>query len=189
VASAWSSNTSYTAGTLVTYNNSIFLAVADNTNIVPNSSSASGVWSGVTLGTGANPAGIPFNISPHTLSSSATVYLGPTSGGSSTSASPTNSAIAPASCTPSMTIYSYGPTNSITYSLMYVTPNSSSSSWAIGSSIMSCTISTGSSSGGVQSCSVTAASAVSAGSVLTISAPAQTSASGNTGAFVGFSCY
>jgi hypothetical protein len=139
-------------------------------------------------GTGANPTGIPFNLSPHTLSSSATVYLGPTSGGSSTSASPTNSAIMPASCTPSMTIYSYGPTNSITYSLMYVTPNSSSSSWAVGSSIMSCTIATGSSSGGVQSCSVTAGATVSAGSVLTIAAPAQTSASGNTGAFVGFSC-
>jgi hypothetical protein len=181
LASAWSSSTAYTKGALVTLNNSIFLALSDNTNVQPGTSAATGVW----MGAGANPATIPYTIQPHTLGNSV-YYWSPVTVNTTAAVGPSNTVIVPITCTPSMTVYSLGPIAG-TFYLYAVSTNTTNTIWSItGSAIMSCPVSA--STGTPQSCSVTSSTTVAAGTVLTIQAPAQTS-SGNVGGFSAFSCY
>ena len=187
LASAWVSSTAYTASTMVTYNNSLYVALANNSNVVPDSAAASGVWAGVALGSGNSPAGIPYAIGNHDLKTGAVGYFSPNSNGASSATINTSSiVIAPTSCTPSMTIYSY--TSVVTtFTLYSVTLSTDLDTGFIqGGAIMSCTV--GSSAGGnPQTCSMTSGSTVAAGTVMTLSAPPPSS--NNAAFFSAFSCY
>jgi len=187
LTSAWNSGTTYATGSLVTYNNSMYVSLVDNNvGLTPGASGSESKWTGVALGSGGAPYGIPYSIGAHVMSNLSSTYSSPAgSGGSPTSINSSAIVIAPASCTPSMTIYSYAPTAG-TFTLDSVTTNSTSSTFTPGFSIMSCAV--GISSGGtVQSCSVTAPGTVSAGTVMTLEAPSTT----GTGSIflVAFSCY
>jgi hypothetical protein len=185
LASAWNSGTSYTTGALVTFNNSIFMALSGNTSVTPGSTAGAGIWAGVAVGSGDNPAGIPYSIGGHNLSTSGTNYVNPVGSGTlSSSIGATNTTIAPIACTPSMTIFSFGP-NGGTFTLYSVTTSTTSNTFTQGSSIMNCTV--GSSTGAPQSCAVTNASQVNAGTVMTLNVPTQTS--NNAIFYAAFSCF
>jgi hypothetical protein len=88
----------------------MFVALADNSNVTPGSNVAAGIWSGIAFGSGDGPAGIPYTISVHNLTTSGTPYVTPAASGNSTNTiTSTSSIITPHACTPSMTIYSFGP--------------------------------------------------------------------------------
>jgi hypothetical protein len=183
---AWSSGTDYTTGQLVTYNNAIFMAVADNTSSSSNEPGTSGgatYWGGISIGTGANPIGIPYTVAGHLFATSI-YYYSPT-GNQSSTLTDLGTAIAPTACTPSMTIYSYVPLAE-TWTLGSVTPTSSSNTWTLGSSLASCPTSPASGST-PQTCSTTALSQVNAGTIMTIYGSAALS-SGYAGLQIAFSC-
>lgn len=185
LASAWNSTTAYTTGTLVTFNNSVFLALADSTSIQPGSSAANGIWSGISTGTGQAPAGIPFTAGSHNFTTGSNVFTTPVGNGAAVSTiSTSNTAIVPVACTPSLTIYSFGPTGG-TFNLDSVIMNSTGISFTEGTSLMSCTV--GPSAGGaVQTCTATLSNQIDAGTVLTLNPPAQA----NSSAFyTAFSCF
>jgi hypothetical protein len=183
---AWSSGTDYTTGQLVTYNNAIFMAVADNASSSSNEPGTSGgatYWGGISIGTGANPIGIPYTVAGHLFANSI-YYYSPT-GNQSSTLTDLGTAIAPTACAPSMTIYSYVPLAE-TWTLGSVTPTSSSNTWPLGSSLASCTTSPASGST-PQTCSTTALSQVNAGTIMTIYGSAALS-SGYAGLLIAFSC-
>lgn len=95
-----------------------------------------------------------------------------------------NSFAIPVACTPSMRIQSYGSAGG-TFEMRTVTPASGSTTWTLGSSVMSCSVS-GSSSGTPQTCSVTADSPLAQNTVVTIVAPPQGALSA---AYLVFSCF
>ncbi|HTZ17581.1 MAG TPA: hypothetical protein VMB78_03995 [Dissulfurispiraceae bacterium] len=185
-AAAWSGTGSYATGDLVTSNGQLYVAVASGGSVAqPGTSLGDSYWSGVVTGSGNTARGIPLTILPHTFDTSGAFYLSPVSTTSSSTIGPYNTALVPSDCRPSMTIYSLGSSGG-TFTLSYVTPTSGGITWSKGSDIVSCAV--GSSSGGVlQVCSGTAASKISAGSILTIVAPKQT-LGGTSGVFVAFSC-
>jgi hypothetical protein len=189
LVSPWSSSTIYNIGTLVTYNNSLFVALTSNLNVTP-SSGANGTWAGIAMGTGASPGGIPYTIGVHDLQATTTPeYVTPAgNGNSSNSLGVGNTVITPIPCTPSMTIYSLGSTGG-QFDLLSVLPISTAATgWSPGSTVMSCTA--GSSSGGVpQLCSVTSPAPVLAGTVLTLQATPVTLPTFPAVFYTAFSCY
>jgi hypothetical protein len=189
LALPWSSATSYSAGSLVSYNNSMFLALSDNADIPPGSLDSFGVWSGIAVGTGANPAGIPYTVVAHTVNTTTPVYLSPVTygGGSSDGVSSLSTVVTPLACTPSLSLVSFAPQGG-TFSLNYVTPTSGGYNWSTtGSDILDCVVS-GSTAGTPATCRATASTPVPAGSILTITAPQQSSG-GTSAVYVAFSCY
>jgi hypothetical protein len=189
LTTVWEEGTQYSAGTLITYNHAIFLALATNTNITPGSSGADGIWAGIALGTGASPGGIPYTHSTHTINTQAEFISPVISGQGNTSVGALQTVLVPNDCTPSMTLYSYGPTGGV-FGLYAVNPTSGGVSWpTTGSDLFAGACDVGGSSGSTpQKCSVTASSKAAAGTVLTISAPAQASG-GQSGVFIYFSCF
>jgi hypothetical protein len=181
----WDPSITYTTGALVTLNNQIFLALAGSTNVTPATSAAIGIWGGVVVGTGDSPGGIPYVITAHNLSAFSTAFFNPAGNSNNTGIiSGTSSTLAPVACTPSMTIYSFLPDGG-TFTLYSATTTSTTNSFSQGSAIMSCAVS--GSSGSAQTCTTTNAGQVSAGTVMTLNAPLQTS---NSSIFyAAFSCY
>ncbi len=135
-----------------------------------------------SYGSGASATGIPLSIAGH---SGAAAFNSPTSGSQQVTLNGMATAVVPASCKPSMTIYNYSGATT-TYAICEVTPSTTSNTWTAGSSVISCT----SSSASGATCSATAGSVVSAGAILTLTsgscATPATSAGG--GFLVAFSC-
>lgn len=98
---------------------------------------STGTGSG-TSATGASPVGVPYSIIAHSLGTS-TYYASPVGPVQSTTLQSMLISLAPTACTPSMTIYSFGVSGG-TFSLIQVTPSSSSSTYTAGNSIMSCSV-------------------------------------------------
>ncbi|HEY3742723.1 MAG TPA: DNRLRE domain-containing protein [Bryobacteraceae bacterium] len=93
--------------------------------------------------------------------------------------------IAPAACTPSMTIWSYAGSFT-TWVVATVHPSTSSSTWTVGSTVMSCqTLSAGGSK-----CTATASNPVSAGTIMTLTTNSTSNPQlpGGGGFFSAFSC-
>lgn len=139
---------------------------------------------GVTGPTGAAASVvIPFSINGHSISSSAIVYYAP--GSSAQAAAPLNSTavtLAVSACTAHMQVYHYGDT-ATTYTLFPVTASPSSSTWTTGAALATCTVTAA--SGGASTTCPEATASITAGTLLTIQSPKQTSFSGNV---VAFSC-
>jgi hypothetical protein len=133
LAAAWSSGTSYTTGELVTHNKSLFVALGDNSSIEPGTSGGVGVWAGVSLGSGAAPAGIPYTVVSHqAAATSTTYYVNPVSYiTSNTEVAASGTIIAPSACTATLMIWHFG-TYGATYQLNEVTPGSGIA-WTLGS--------------------------------------------------------
>jgi hypothetical protein len=186
---AWTSGTVYTTGQLVTYNNAIFMAVAGNTassSNEPGTSGANGVWAGITIGTGANPVGIPYSVTTHGMVSGFE-YANPTSSTSITTLTVNAVTISPTACTPSFTVFSYGTASSsqITFALYYAIPNTGTP-FTLGSAISGATCSVSSwTSGGPQTCTATASSTITAETPFTLEA---SGSNGNAIYMLAFSC-
>jgi hypothetical protein len=133
-------------------------------------------------GSGASPDGIPLSIGGN---SGTAIYNRPGNGVQQTTLNGEVSVIAPTSCKPSLTVWSYtGATT--TWVLATVTPSTTSDTWTIGSSILS--FSTSSSAG--SSNSGTASSNVAAGTLMTLTSNSTSSpaAPGGGGFLHAFSC-
>ena len=130
-------------------------------------------------GTGATPTGIPLILAGHT---GGVAWNNPASSSSSGTLTGQVSTIAPVACKPSMTIYSWAPANTV-WSLLAVTPSTTTSIWTAGSPIISCTTTA---SDGAQ-CSITAGSNVPAGTIMSLSSGSG-AAPGGGGFFNTFSC-
>ncbi len=190
---AWSATPSpaYTVGDAVSYTppggvtSSYINLTGVNTATAPNSDTTN--WAllaqagatgaaGAASGTGANPTGIPLVMS--SKSNTTNIYFSPITNVASTIVAPATTVIAPAACTPSMKIWSEV-SATVTWQLITVTPVVDSNTWTAGSGIMSCqTV-------GATSCTATAGSTVSAGTIMTISTG---SAPGTGGTLMAFSC-
>ena len=135
LASAWSSGTSYSQGALVTYYQGLYLALASNTasgSNEPGTSGGAGIWTGVSIGTGLTPIGIPYTVVTHSAGASNTFYVNPVTNTSTTTAVlDTAVVVAPSACTATLTIWHFG-TNGATYELDEVTPVSGTT-WTLGS--------------------------------------------------------
>jgi hypothetical protein len=182
-AADWSSSVSYSKGDLVSQNGGLYVALVDSVAAAPISSGSS--WAGVTLGTGASPRGYPLTVVSHQAASGSTLYLSP--GLSYVNSALNNAqlvALIPATCTPSLTVYSMtGDAASITYSLKSVT-FSGGTSYAAGLTLASCSL-TSVSTSTATSCTVTGSS-ISANTLVTIQA---SGTPGQTGPVItSFSC-
>jgi hypothetical protein len=140
-------------------------------------------------GSGGSPTGIPLIFSGHTTGTAAHQVYSPIGGLNSsgaidtTTANPSQVAVVPASCKPSMSIWSYTG-NAQTWGLFTTTPASGSTTWTIGTeSLISC--STAAPVG--SSCSVTGTTNLEAGTVLVLT-NGSSGAPGTGGIVVGFSC-
>ena len=132
-----------------------------------------------SAGSGASPTSIPVSVAGH---SGTAAWNSPSSGIQAIALGGTATVVVPAACKPSMTIYSYSGA-STTWDLFTVTPNTTSSTWNVGSSVISCTTAAAAGS----SCTASASSNSSAGTILTLSTSGQV-ASGGGGFLVAFSC-
>lgn len=132
-----------------------------------------------SFGTGASATGIPLGIAGH---SGANAWNNPTGPAQQAGLNALATVVAPAPCKPSMTIFSYAGTP-ITWDIFSVTPSSSSTTWTVLSTIISCSTASGAGS----TCSATAGSNVAGGTILTLSTSSQT-APGGGGFLAGFSC-
>jgi len=191
---AWSSGTSYTAGTPVTDSGQLYVARENHTSGTtnePGTSGGVGVWGQVSLGSGTVPAGIPYTVMYHNATST-TQYLNPVTSMlvASTNASTMLlqvTTLAPTSCTPSLTVYSLSSTTGRTFYIDTV-PLASDSIGAAGGTptqIASCSISGGSSGGTPSTCTVTASTPVAALTGLTIE---MTAISSSAEIYTAFSC-
>jgi hypothetical protein len=205
LAAAWSSGSvSYTIGELVTHNNSIFVALADNTpssSNEPGTSGGVGVWAGVSLGSGAAPAGIPYTVGTHQFNSTS-IYFNPTIGGGAAAGTGTTpgvaSTIVPSACTPSYTIWNVSDYTSLTFQLYEAIPSSTattSAGWTTGSTIGgTCVISAAGATGSIpistagSSCQVTATSPVAAGTPIVLVLSTTALSSTYYMFYVAFSC-
>lgn len=190
-AVTWDSGTAYTNGALVNYNNSLYLALQDVTvGVTPGSDPAIGQWAGVALGSGNSPAGIPLSLADQVVyTSSVPSYFSPAANSPNYANTPQQGdlAIAPNTCTPSMTIYSYAQFPSAgTFTIYSVDmSNAASLSFSLVAPILACNV--GSSINGVpQTCTATASGPVVAGTVMTLEA---SNASADGVFFSAFSCY
>ena len=174
----YSSGQAYNAGGVAYLNGVLYVCVNAAGCSNENPASVTGYWRAVGGGSGGDPGGIPYTVMAHPTSTA--YYFNPLSSTVSTSLIASVTTIAPAECTPSMTMYSWE--NSIvTYTLQSVTLTLGSTTATAGSDIMSCT--TTATAGA--SCSVTSSSTISAGTVLTLT----TGTSPGTGIFYSiFSC-
>jgi len=169
----------------------MFLALQDiSAGVTPDSTAAIGQWAGVALGSGNSPRGIPYSTAVHDFIAGAGTALyfppGANSGTEDTSITTSDIVIAPTACTPSMKIYSYS-SASATFTLYSVTMSTDNdSTLSVGSMIASCNAGA-SSANSPTTCTVTASAAVSAGTVMTLSAPSPPSS--NAAFFSAFSCY
>lgn len=130
-------------------------------------------------GSGASPTGIPLNVSGHLPTAA---WSNPSNSVSAVTLSPNATTVVPSACKPSMTIFSYSGA-STTWTLFEVTPNTSSSTWTAGTSVISCTTAAGAGS----TCTATDANTVAAGTILTLSSGAG-AAPGGGGFLIAFSC-
>jgi hypothetical protein len=140
-----------------------------------------------SFGTGTAAVGIPYSVAGHSTSADRKpTYYSPTSGTQSTSLTQDAMVIAPAGCTPGITIWSYAPAD-ITWQLTEVTPSTSADHWTLSSTIAaSCP--TGAASGSTPTkCTSTNGSALSAETPLTlVTSPKRVQKA--YGFFVAFSC-
>jgi len=140
-----------------------------------------------SFGTGTAAVGIPYSVAGHSTSADRkATYYSPTSGTQSTSLTQDAMVIAPAGCTPGITIWSYAPAD-ITWQLTEVTPSTSADHWTLSSTIAaSCP--TGAASGSTPTkCTSTNGSALSAETPLTlVTSPRRVQRA--YGFFVAFSC-
>jgi hypothetical protein len=138
LASAWSSGTVYSMGALVTYNQGLYLAVASNTasgTNEPGTSGGAGIWTGVSIGTGLTPIGIPYTVVVHGPGNMNTFYVSPVSNTASNSeVAASATVVAPSACTATLTIWHFGTTAGAIYELDEVTPVSGST-WNLGSTL------------------------------------------------------
>ena len=132
-----------------------------------------------SYGKGSSPTGIPMSISGHT---GAAAWNNPATSAQQTTLNGTAVVVAPAACKPSMTIWSYSDA-STTWSLYSVSPSTTSSTWTQGIVIIACTTA----SFGGASCTATAGSAVSVGTLMTLTSGTG-SAPGGGGFLTAFSC-
>jgi hypothetical protein len=149
----------------------------------------------VSFAAGGNPAVIPTVVLTRaTQESSEPAYYSPVSNSPGRNAGITATALVPAECTPSLTIYSFAPVP-VTWTLNEVNPPSSASPRAyahdqltLGSALISCNTSAYS-SGGPQTCTVNNSFPVPAGTLLTIATnPANPSSTVSYGWASAFSC-
>ena len=131
-------------------------------------------------GTGASPTGIPLRVGGN---SGTAAWNTPGGNEQQATLNPLAATVAPISCTPSMTIYSYTGV-STTWTLFSVTPSTSSDTWTPGSTIISCT--TGAAGG--STCTATGTTdQVALGTIMILSTSGQT-APGGGGFLSAFSC-
>jgi hypothetical protein len=131
-------------------------------------------------GTGASPSGIPLRVGGN---SGASAWNTPGGNEQQSTLNGLPSTIAPVSCTPSMTIYSYSGA-STTWTLLSVTPSTSSVTWTPGSAIISCTTA----AAGGSTCTATGTTdQVSQGTIMILTTSGQT-APGGGGFLSAFSC-
>jgi hypothetical protein len=149
-----------------------------------------------SIGAGANPAVIPTVVLTRTTQDSPEpAFYSPVSNSPGKSAGITATAMVPADCTPSLTIYSFAPVP-VTWNLNEVNPPSGAGPRAyahdqltLGSALMSCNTSAYS-SGRPQTCTVTNSFPVPAGTLLTITTnPANPSSTVSYGWASAFSCH
>jgi len=138
-------------------------------------------------GTGENPTSIPLTISGHHTSINSTVfYYSPTSavaGGTSGLISDAT-VVVPATCTPSITIWSHVPVAE-TWQISSVTPSAAGDAWSISSVVASCD--TAAASGNTpQICHSSNGTPLAAGTVLTLGLTVQPN--GAYGFVTAFSC-
>jgi hypothetical protein len=133
-----------------------------------------------TNGTGASPTGIPLRVGGNT---GAAIWNTPGGNEQQATLNALPATLAPISCTPSLTVYSYTGT-SITWTLISVNPSTSSPTWTPGSTIISC--STTGTAG--STCTATGSTdQVSQGTVMILTTSTQT-APGGGGFLSAFSC-
>ena len=190
LAAVWSSSSvSYTTGELVTHNNNLFVALVDHTSSTsyePGTNGGVGYWAGVSLGSGAAPAGIPYSITSHLVINSSLDYGSPTSSTQAVALGSITTAMAPTACTPSFTIYSYVPFSE-TFTLHEVT-GAGLNTFTLGIAVpgASCTASSWSSDAAI-TCSAKASGTVPAGTLLTM-VPETVTSSGTEAYMMAFSC-
>lgn len=200
LASPWDSTISYTAGALVTQNGAFFVALSDNSATPPGSNAAVGIWAGVSIGSGSNPAGIPYTTGVHVATLSTDVgdaIVNPViygaAGGATFSLGAVGTVMAPVACTPSVTISNLSILSAdaiLVFNLETIQPNlASPTGWSLRSTLANCSIT--SATGPGNSCTATSPSEVSAGTLLTLFiATVNTTTPPSTDVFdSAFSCY
>ena len=199
---AWTSGTAYTAGQLVTNNNGVYYCLADNTASSSNEPGTSGgatYWGGISIGTGANPVGIPYVVGQHEFDSTYLYFNLAAAGGvagSQAAIGNGTTTIAPTACTPSYTIWNASEYTSLSFQLYTAVPSSSatgSSGWSTGTAIGgACTITAAGAngastiSGSGTSCTVMASSQVPAGTMMTLELSSTTTPALQTGVYYVF---
>ena len=133
-------------------------------------------------GTGASPTGIPLRVGGN---SGAAIWNTPGGSEQQATLSPLATVIVPATCTPSLKVWSYSGVTT-TWVLATVTPSTSTDVWTVGTSILS--FSTAAAAG--SSNSQTAGSSVVAGTILVVTSgsTATPTAPGGGGFIQAFSC-
>jgi hypothetical protein len=125
-------------GALVTYNQGLYLALASDTASGANEPGTSGGktdWTGVSIGNGWTPIGIPYTVVTHAPAGANTYYISPVSSTSTTTTpiAASYTIVAPTACTATLTIWHFG-TDGATYELDEVTPGSGAT-WTVGTTL------------------------------------------------------
>lgn len=140
-------------------------------------------------GTGTTPAGVPYSVETHLIGVGGVngiIYLTMTGINVNTALNVANTTIAPSSCKPSVTMYSYLGASS-TWGLFNVSVSNQSNTFTLGSQITTSPSTCTTSATAGNSCTITASSNVAAGTVLTLQGNVNTS--GNQAAvYTAFSC-
>ena len=138
-----------------------------------------------SAGSGATPTAIPLTINAHQTGATTQEFFNPSNGSVGTTLSTVNTVTIPASCKPSMTVYSYE-NNTITWTMNTVTPSNTTSTWTLGSAIATTPATCQTTATVGSSCTVTATSNLTtAGTVITITNSGTLNAGGAT---IAFSC-
>lgn len=133
---------------------------------------------------GGSSSGISPTVCGRNLSNANIIYFSPTSAAQQSVPNGLSCIVAPVTCTPAVTAYSYS-NSSITWQLYSVTASSTSNTYTTNTLLGSCTTAA-SSSGVAQTCTMSISSAVAAGTLMTLTTSGLASAL--TGAVTVFSC-